>query len=285
MTRRKKPRGGPPPAAARQAAPLPRAPAAATAPAAADDDDAPPQEAELRAVVLDRLAQAVHPELFLALQEQWPEADARWITLFAHAFDQQDEVSPLLRLHPVALNPVRFELAGQRLEAPAFCTRLGEVFARFPLLRREWEARLSFHVITALGEALCAALGREGMGEVIGAVEAQVSTRAHQVPMDVEPTPLPLDVAQVARLALAAAPQSRARVWLGARLEVLFPGEDDEELDHLVTESLRALEVRMGPAPEFAVEVCAPGRPWLPIQDVLDALQRRLRGGLRVLRG
>ncbi len=283
MTRRKKP-GGPKPVPAR-AAPPPRSGVTAAAPALDEDgEEAPPPEAELRAVVLDRLAQAVHPELFLALQEHLPEPDPRWITLFAHAFDNTDTVSPLLRLSPVALNPVRFSWNGTTLPAAQVVAHLGEVFSSFPLRRREWEARLSFHTIQALGEALCAALGREGMGEVIGAVEASLTRPHHQVPVDAGDAPLPLDTAAVGRLALEHAPNARARVWLGARLEVAFPGEDDEELDHLVTESLRALEVRMGPAPAFAVEVCAPGRPWLPIQDVLDALQRRLRGGLRVLR-
>ena len=82
----------------------------------------------------------------------------------------------------------------------------------------------------------------------------------------------------------AEAPAALARAWLGSQLQVAFPEEDDEELDHLVNEAMRGLEVRMGAVPAFSLEVRAGDRPWLPLAPVLDALKRRLGGGIRVLR-
>lgn len=265
----------------------PRPPAAEAPPPEETDDaveETPPGEAELRTLALDRLAQALHPELFMALQETLPEKDARWITLFAHAFDEAGELSPLLRLKPVSLNPVTFDLDGARTGAASTVERLTGIFNRFPARQNAWAARISFHVIAALGEDLCAALGRDGMGEVIGAVEGALLTPAVLLPSSLEEAPFPLEVERVRQRALVEAPAALARAWLGSQLEVAFPEEDDEELDHLVTEAMRGLDVQMGPAPAFSLEVRAADRPWLPISNVMDALRRRLGGGLRVMR-
>ncbi|MBI5495597.1 MAG: hypothetical protein HY904_11285 [Deltaproteobacteria bacterium] len=252
--------------------------------------DAPPAAAEpaagpgLAELALDRLAARVHPELFLALQAQLPEGDARWLTLFAHGFDDEGNMSPLLGLQPVALHPVAFELGGGRLDGPATVLRLVDVFTAQPRRLAGWQARVTFAVVTALGPHRCDALGRDGMGEVIGAVEQQLAAPGFLLPMGTDTAPLPLDAAAVAREVEAAFPGALARARLGEALQLAFPDEDDETLDELVAESLRALQVRVAPAPPYAVEVAAAGREWLPLQAVLDALKRRLTGGLRVLR-
>jgi len=252
--------------------------------AAPEPEPAVPDEAQLRSLALDRLAQALHPELFMALQENLPENDPRWITLFAHAFDEHGTLSPLLALKPASLKPVTFDVGGHKLSALETVHRLTRVFNGFPARQNAWAARISFHVINALGEELCAALGRDGMGEVIGTVEGSVLTAGHLMPTSLEDGPLPLDVPRIKESALVEAPLALCRAWLGAHLQVAFPGEDDEELDRIVTEATTGLEVEMGPAPGFSLQVRAGDRPWLPVTQVLEALKRRLSGGLRVLR-
>jgi hypothetical protein len=187
-------------------------------------------------------------------------------------------------MKPASLKPVTFDVGGKSLSAAEMAHTLTALFNGFPARQNAWAARISFHVIAALGEELCAALGRDGMGEVIGAVEGSVLTPGHLIPSSWESGPLPLNVAAIPARARAEAPLALCRAWLGAQLQVAFPGEDDEELDRVVTEATTGLEVQLGDAPVYALQVRAGDRPWLPVTQVLDALKRRLAGGLRVLR-
>ena len=105
---------------------------------ALEDTETPPGEAELRSLALDRLAKALDPELFMALQETLPEKDPRWITLFAQAFDEAGDLSPLLRLKPVSLNPVMFDLDGVKTAAAPTVHKLTGIFNRFPARQNAW---------------------------------------------------------------------------------------------------------------------------------------------------
>ncbi|MEW5853446.1 MAG: hypothetical protein AB2A00_32015 [Myxococcota bacterium] len=260
-------------------------------PSAPDDDDKglgeeerEPTVPEMAQLALDRLAKVMDPEAFLALQDTIPQHDPRWLNLFAHAFDEQGELSPLLAVKPVSLRPVVFEIDGQRGGAGWLVDTLVAAFAEFPEHVGRWQAAISYRVIHALGETRCVVLGRGGMGDVVGAVETALTTRASQVPLSLSPQPIPLDAARLEAEVENAFPLALARSRLGSTLQRAFPNEDDDELDTLITEATGALEVRAGPPPEFNVEVRAGDRPWLPLQNVADALKRKLGGGLRVLR-
>lgn len=243
------------------------------------------EEAELQQLALDRLAAAVHPELFMALQESLPAGDPRWVMIFAHAFTESGELSPLLKAAPTSLKPLKFRLESDEGDAAWMVGQLTQAFFRFPVRLEEWRARVSHAAVTALGEERCAALGRGGMSDVVGAVDEALQATLPQVPDRREPLPLALDVAALTHAVDAAFPVALGRVRIGVQLQQAFPREDDEELDALITDATRGLEMRAGPAPEFAVEVRAGDRPWLPLQNVVDALKRKLAGGLRVLRG
>jgi len=250
-----------------------------------EEEPAPPDEAELTRLALDRLAKSTHPELFLALQEQLPETDTRWLNIFAYAFDDQGTMSPLLQLQPVNLNPLTFDLGGgERGGSKWIVERLVELFATHPWRLSAWQARVSFHVVQALGEARCMALGREGMGEVVGAVEEKLMRAEFRVPARGSLEPFELDASVIPGLVDADFPSSLARARLGTQLQRQFPNEDDEHLDTMVTEAVKGLQFQVGVAPEFAVEARVVDKPWVPLSSVMDVLKRRLMGGLRVLK-
>lgn len=242
-----------------------------------------PTAADIHATALDRLAAVVHPELLLALQEYLPARDPAWVTLFAHAFDEDNKPSALLLTPPVSLNPPRFAVGSDVGDAKWVVSQLCRVFSAFPQRVGSWQARVSYQTIAELGEARCAALGRLGMGEVVGAVEAELHSQLPQVPTNDATTPFPVDRNAVAQAVDVHFAPCLARARVGAALEEAFPHEDDEELDRLVNDATGGLQMRAGPEPAFEVEVCAPGRPWLPLHNVTDALKRRLSTGFRVL--
>lgn len=284
---RKKPQGRAAPSQQTKPAVVKKAPTAKAPPPPEDDDEdegaPPPGEADLTRLALDRLAQRAHPELFMALQENIPDADTRWLTLFAYAFDDEEKMSPLLGLEPVSLNPPMFALGGGKGNAKWLVDQLVAIFGAFPARLDSWQAALSFHVITSLGEQRCIALGRGGMGEVVGVVETALASPATRIPQDASLAALPLDAARAQSLANSAFAGCLARARLGAELQRSFPNVDDEELDTLVGSAVQGLEFQTGAAPDFVVEARAPERPWLPLSAVADALRRKLAGGLRII--
>jgi hypothetical protein len=286
MTTKKRhtPKG--PPKPPRAPAPRPRTPPAAQQeePAPDDEADEATEEAELQALALDRLAKAVHPELFMALQDNLPAGDPRWVLLFAHAFSEDGTLSPLLLHKPISLNPVRFRVENQEGDTTWLVKQLVNAFFLFPVRLDAWRARLSHAVVVELGADRCALLGRGGMSDVVAAVDAALEGALPQVASVLNPPEVPLDLSGVKRRVETAFPAALGRVRIGLQLQQAFPKEDDEELDHLITQATQGLEFQAGPAPDYAVEVRAPDRPWLPVQNVVDALSRKLAGGFRVLR-
>jgi len=100
----------------------------------------------------------------------------------------------------------------------------------------------------------------------------------------VEPKALPLDEARVRSATADVFPSVLARVRLWTSLAEAASMANEEEAEDLVEGALAGLEVRVGEGPGLPVEVRAGERPWLPLDDLAQALKRKLKGGLKVLR-
>lgn len=239
---------------------------------------------DLAGVVMEQLAEKVHPELVLAIQERANAKDPRWLALVSLSVDAAGNVHPLLGVQPVSLNPVRFEVAGESGPASWLVERLLAAFGAFPAQVAAWQARLTHACVVALGEERCAALSRAGMGELIGAVEEALAQPGTLAPASLNPQPLSLPRERIEQLVEERWPLALARTRLISALEAELPNVEEDEIEELAREGTRELTARVGTPPDFPVEIRAGDRPWLPLSALQDALKRRLSGGLRVLR-
>ena len=85
------------------AGPRPQPRPASAAPPRRQHPQAETHEPDLAALAMEHLAQKVHPELVLAIQERANAKDPAWLTLVSLAVDATGVVHPLLAVQPGSL--------------------------------------------------------------------------------------------------------------------------------------------------------------------------------------